>query len=169
MNIFATLMCDEGDAVLIPAPYYGGFDLDLSMRAHVKALPIPCAPPTFRLTVEACEKAYSDAAGKDITVKAIILCNPGNPTGEIIPETLVREYLEWAKSHELQVVMDEIYAFSMLKEETPSESDVYMGEFDAEEDRQTSPFVSILAMKDIPDPARTHFVYGFSKDFCLNG
>ena len=45
--------------------------------------------------------------------------------------------------HELHVILDEIYALSVFDEATS--------------------FHSVLTIADLPDPQRTHFVWGFSK------
>nr|XP_016849818.1 PREDICTED: 1-aminocyclopropane-1-carboxylate synthase-like protein 1 isoform X2 [Anolis carolinensis] len=83
-----------------------------------------------------------------IRVRALILINPHNPLGDIYPAQLLKECLEFAHRYELHVIMDEIYMLSIYGDST---------------------FTSILSLESLPDPDRTHFMWGFSKDFGMCG
>ena len=48
------------------------------------------------------EQAKAAASGKPM--KAIIICNPNNPTGEVIPQEMLQEYLEWCCEHNIHLV-----------------------------------------------------------------
>lgn len=48
--LFFTL-CNEGDGVIVPTPYYGGFDFDLQQRALAKIIEAPLHAPQFELVV----------------------------------------------------------------------------------------------------------------------
>ena len=48
------------------------------------------------------EKAKAAASSKPM--KAIIICNPNNPTGEVIPREILQEYLEWCCEHNIHLV-----------------------------------------------------------------
>jgi aspartate/methionine/tyrosine aminotransferase len=78
-----------------------------------------------------------------------LLTNPGNPTGKVIPAPLMKEILAWANQKEMHVVIDEIYAISVFAEE--------------------SSFKSVYSFDSLPNPQKTHIVWGISKDFSLNG
>lgn len=44
------------------------------------------------------------AAASGRPMKAIIICNPSNPTGEVIPPEVLQEYLEWCCEHGIHLV-----------------------------------------------------------------
>ena len=48
--LFFTL-CNENDGVIVPTPYYGGFDADLRHRSHTKIIEAPFQAPQFELVV----------------------------------------------------------------------------------------------------------------------
>uniref|UniRef100_A0A8C2TAU9 Aminotransferase class I/classII large domain-containing protein n=1 Tax=Coturnix japonica TaxID=93934 RepID=A0A8C2TAU9_COTJA len=83
-----------------------------------------------------------------IRVRVLVLINPNNPLGDIYPAQLLKECLEFAHRHELHVIMDEIYMLSVYDDIT---------------------FTSVLSLDSLPDPERTHFMWGFSKDFGMSG
>uniref|UniRef100_A0A8C4REW1 1-aminocyclopropane-1-carboxylate synthase-like protein 1 n=1 Tax=Erpetoichthys calabaricus TaxID=27687 RepID=A0A8C4REW1_ERPCA len=82
-------------------------------------------------------------------VKAIILINPHNPLGDVYTSTEMMQFLEFAKRHELHAIIDEIYMLSVFDERTT--------------------FQSVLSFKKLPDPQRTHVMWGISKDFVASG
>ena len=56
------------DYVMIPTPYYGGFDLDICRRARVKVYPVNCSSdnnymPTIKLLEDTLTKARSEVHG----------------------------------------------------------------------------------------------------------
>uniref|UniRef100_A0A669QPT0 Aminotransferase class I/classII large domain-containing protein n=1 Tax=Phasianus colchicus TaxID=9054 RepID=A0A669QPT0_PHACC len=83
-----------------------------------------------------------------IRVRVLVLINPNNPLGDIYPAQLLKECLEFAHRHELHVIMDEIYMLSVYDDTT---------------------FTSVLSLDSLPDLERTHFMWGFSKDFGMSG
>jgi len=99
---FATL-CDPGDEVLVPAPYWTTYP-----EAIALARGVPVAVPTtedtgFHLTVDALERARTSAT------KILLFVSPNNPTGAVSPPEDVSAIGRWAAEHDLWVVTDEIY------------------------------------------------------------
>ncbi|NXC71989.1 1A1L1 protein, partial [Anhinga anhinga] len=95
-----------------------------------------------------CVSSYQLFFFQGIRVRALILINPHNPLGDIYPAQLLKECLEFAHRYELHVIMDEIYMLSVYDDTT---------------------FTSVLSLDCLPDPERTHFMWGFSKDFGMSG
>ena len=88
-NLFFAI-CEAGDAVLIPAPYYSAFDSDLRAVCDLKRAPVRLdREKGYALTRAALDAAYHAAGGK---AKALLLTNPHNPTGR----PLSRKELELA-------------------------------------------------------------------------
>ncbi|XP_029442909.1 1-aminocyclopropane-1-carboxylate synthase-like protein 1 [Rhinatrema bivittatum] len=158
-SIFAsllTVLCDPGDGYLIPTPYYGCINSHTGLYGETQPVHVPLFSEVtdgemhpFQLTVEKLEAAMQRAMEQDIRVRALILINPHNPLGDIYPAHLLKECLEFAYRYKLHVVMDEIYMLSVYGEDAV--------------------FTSILTLDDLPDPERTHLMWGFSKDFAMSG
>ncbi|MGI9023397.1 MAG: pyridoxal phosphate-dependent aminotransferase [Acidimicrobiales bacterium] len=101
-NTFAAL-CDPGDEVLVPAPYWVTYPESIRLGGGV-----PVAVPTdestgFRATVDALEAARTQRT------KILLFVSPSNPTGAVYPPDQVEAVGRWAADHGLWVVPDEIY------------------------------------------------------------
>nr|XP_032646302.1 1-aminocyclopropane-1-carboxylate synthase-like protein 1 isoform X2 [Chelonoidis abingdonii] len=155
-SALATVLCDPGEAVLIATPFYGGITQSVFLYGNVKLVYAyldskitGTSTRPFQLTVDKLEKALQDARSEGVGVKALILLNPQNPLGDIYSLSELRDYLEFAKRHELHVIVDEIYMLSVFDE--------------------SATFHSVLGMDRLPDPQRTHVMWGISKDFAVSG
>jgi aspartate aminotransferase len=95
---------DPGDEVLIPEPLYANY-LGFGAMVGVKVVPIPTAPEDgYHLPPrEVWEKRLGPRT------RAILFCNPGNPTGTVYREEEVAGVLEMARDWGLFVIADEVY------------------------------------------------------------
>lgn len=103
--LFTLLAClDAGDAVLSPEPLYANY-LGFAGMAGVQVKPITTTIDTgFALPDIA---AFQAALTPD--VKAIMLCNPNNPTGAFYPERTLRALAELVLDRDLYLIVDEVY------------------------------------------------------------
>ncbi len=107
-GIFCTLMAiiDEGDEVIVPSPAYSN---------HIEVVKFAGGVPVYtRLIENELWKLDTKEIENKITsrTKAIILCNPSNPTGAIFPEEDLRFVGEVARSRNLYVLEDNAYRFA---------------------------------------------------------
>ena len=111
------VLCDPGDGVLIPSPYYGGFDMDIERRAGVKLCAVDgFSMDSYSLTREALTAALQRSQDQGITtVRAVLLMNPVNPTGLVYTEETIRMVCSFCEEHDIHLVMDEIYIFSLFR------------------------------------------------------
>lgn len=165
-------LCDDNDGVLLSTPYYNAFDEDLSFRAKVQIVPVDVPLPeasngsgvkqslnTFAEDTVGCyEKSLADATSKGIRVRAVLICNPHNPTGGIYPRSTIVALAAFAAKHDLHLVMDEIYARSVF----PTRDVPNPTQFDS--------ILRIDTKKEAGlDPSRVHVISSASKDFSING
>ncbi|CAO1633260.1 unnamed protein product [Sympodiomycopsis kandeliae] len=159
-------IADAGDSVLLSAPYYNGFDADLSIRAGVKCVPVFSTlgdgSEDASFTGETALRGFEEALLKTLEagskVKATIVCNPQNPLGRCYDRRALLSYGRFAEKHNLHLVFDEIYAMSV---------------FPTSDNRTPQPFISALNIdwqsEASCDPSRIHILSSASKDFGLNG
>ncbi len=95
---------DYGDEVIIPEPFYANYN-GFSTASGVKVVPVISGIETgFALPpIEAFEKLISPKT------KAIMICNPGNPTGYLYSEDEMNKLAEIVKKHDLFLIADEVY------------------------------------------------------------
>ncbi|WP_329564566.1 aminotransferase class I/II-fold pyridoxal phosphate-dependent enzyme [Kitasatospora sp. NBC_01266] len=145
LDVIASALCDPGEAIVLPAPYYGAFDTDLGGRSGARLIPVPLAADDgFALRTGPVEEALHRARRAGVTVRAIALASPSNPLGQVHPASRLRELASLAAAHGVDLIGDQIYAHSV---------------FGAE------PFTALEAVGG----ARLHTVWGFAKDFGLPG
>lgn len=102
-DLVLTALVNPGEEVLIPAP---GYPLYPAILNKLGARPIK-----YRLYEENGWQPSSDEIESLIgeRTRAIVLINPSNPTGAIIPDAVVARLLEIAARHRLLVIADEVY------------------------------------------------------------
>lgn len=97
-------IADHGDDILIPEPFYTNYNA-FSSIAGVNVVPfLTKAEEGFHLTSK-------EVIEKSITPKtrAILLSNPGNPTGVVYTKEELNLVAEIAKKHNLFIIADEVY------------------------------------------------------------
>ena len=97
-------ICDPGDEVIIPEPFYANYN-GFAKASDVKVIPITSKiEDNFSLpSIESFEDKISKLT------KAIIICNPCNPTGYVYSKDEIIKIAELAKKHDLFIIVDEVY------------------------------------------------------------
>jgi len=101
--IFTALM-NPGDEVIVPEPFYANY-LSFSLAKDAKVVPV-----TSRIEEDFALPDLEDFENK-ITpqTKAILICNPGNPTGVLYPREALLRLKSLAEKHDLFLIADEVY------------------------------------------------------------
>ena len=103
-------LVDPGGGVLIPTPSYAGYWTDLGTRIGVHAIPAHTTPgDDFRITDDALTRAE---ASTDVPIGALLLTNPSNPLGRGLATDEITTAVEWARSRDLPIIVNEVYALS---------------------------------------------------------
>ncbi|KAL2906512.1 1-aminocyclopropane-1-carboxylate synthase 3 [Bienertia sinuspersici] len=104
-------LADPGDALLLPTPYYPGFDRDLKWRTGAEIVPIQCSSSNgFKITKPALEEAYDNAIRQGLKVKGVLVTNPSNPLGTTLSKDEITLLLNFVSSNNIHLISDEIYA-----------------------------------------------------------
>jgi aspartate/methionine/tyrosine aminotransferase len=99
---FAAL-CDPGDEVLLPAPYWTTYPEAITLAGGVPVVIDTSDETGFKVTVD-----QLDAARTERT-KVLLFVSPDNPSGSVYTPAEVRAIGEWAVANGVWVVTDEIY------------------------------------------------------------
>jgi len=100
---FGSIM-DIGDEVIIPEPFYANYN-GFSVASGVTVVPVVSKiENNFALpAIEEFEKLITSKT------KAIVICNPGNPTGYLYSKEEIQKLAEIVKKHDLFLIADEVY------------------------------------------------------------
>ena len=99
---FAAL-CDPGDEVLLPAPYWTTYPEAITLAGGVPVVIDTSDETGFKVTVD-----QLDAARTERT-KVLLFVSPDNPSGAIYSPAEVKAIGEWAVANGVWVITDEIY------------------------------------------------------------
>ena len=103
--LFGFMACmDAGDEVIIPEPFYANYN-GFALQAGVNVVPITSSIETgFALPpIEDFEKSITSKT------KAIVICNPNNPTGYLYSKDEMETLKQIIKKHNLYLFADEAY------------------------------------------------------------
>ena len=95
---------DDGDEILIPEPYYPNYDTMVNLTGAT-IHPIPTSPEEG---YHYADRAKIEAEINEHT-RAIMVTNPGNPTGLVLTPEEMRLLVDIAKEHDLFIIGDEAY------------------------------------------------------------
>ncbi|MEM8520032.1 aspartate aminotransferase [Flavobacterium sp. PL12] len=95
---------DQGDEIIIPEPFYANYN-GFSTASGVNVIPVISTIDTgFALPAIADFEKLITAK-----TKAILICNPGNPTGYLYSKEEIMQLAALVKKHDLFLISDEVY------------------------------------------------------------
>ncbi|KAI5866165.1 PLP-dependent transferase [Durotheca rogersii] len=119
VNTLLHIICaSPTTGVLVPIPQYPLYTASLSL------LNSTCVPyyldeaAQWGTSLAAIKESYNKAKSDGIDTRAIVIINPGNPTGASLSEADIRAVLEFAAEEKLVVLADEVY-----------QTNVFVGQF----------------------------------------
>jgi len=95
-------VCDPGDKVIIFSPFYENYGAD-TILSQADPIFVPLHPPDYRFDPEDLRCAFRQGA------KALVLCNPSNPTGKVFTRAELETIAELAQAYDAFVITDEVY------------------------------------------------------------
>ena len=96
-------MCDEGDEVLIPAPYWVSYPEMVNLAGGRPVILSTTIDKGFKVTAEDIERHVTPKTS------LLILNTPSNPTGAIYTKEELEAIAEVCVKHNIAVISDEIY------------------------------------------------------------
>lgn len=102
VNIFMAI-CDPGDEVIIPAPYWVSYPEMVKIADGVPVILPTTEANEFKFSIEDLKAAITPKT------RAIVINSPSNPTGMVYSEAELRAIAQVAVEHDIYVVSDEIY------------------------------------------------------------
>lgn len=95
-------VCDPGDRVIVFSPFYENYGADTLLSGAIPIY-VPLRPPDFTFDPDELRRAFKQ------NVKALILCNPSNPTGKVFTRRELELIADMACEYDTFVITDEVY------------------------------------------------------------
>lgn len=94
--------CNPGEKVIIFSPYYENYGAD-TILSGAEPIYVPLHPPDFGFDVDELRAAFMQKP------KAVVLCNPSNPSGKVFSLDELTIIADLAKEFDTFVITDEVY------------------------------------------------------------
>ena len=101
-------VANPGEKVIVFSPFYENYGAD-TILSGAEPIYVPLNPPEFDFDPEILENAFRQKP------KAIILCNPSNPSGKVFTRGELMIIADLAKKYDAFVITDEVYEHILYK------------------------------------------------------
>jgi aminotransferase len=102
MMVAMMTACNPGDKVVVFSPFYENYTAD-AILSGAEPVYVHLRPPDFRFDPDELRRAFQQG------VKAIVLCNPANPTGRVFSLEELQTIASLAEEFDTFVITDEVY------------------------------------------------------------
>ncbi|MBU3100572.1 MULTISPECIES: pyridoxal phosphate-dependent aminotransferase [Clostridium] len=102
MMVAMMSVCNPGDKVIVFSPFYENYTAD-AILSGAEPIFVSLRPPCFNFNVLELETAFKQ------NPKALILCNPSNPTGKVFTFEELKTIADLAEKYDVFVITDEVY------------------------------------------------------------
>lgn len=99
---------NPGEKVIIFSPFYENYGAD-TILSGAQPIYVPLHAPDFHFSVDELEAAFKQKP------KALILCNPANPTGKVFTDDELKIIADMAIKYDAFVITDEVYEHIVYK------------------------------------------------------
>lgn len=104
LSFTLNVICDAGDEIIIPEPFYANYN-GFAASSSIKVIPV----------VSHFDNKFELPPVKDLKEKitnktrAILICNPSNPTGYLYTEIEIKALVDLAVEKDIFIIVDEVY------------------------------------------------------------
>ena len=95
-------LTNPGDKIIMFSPYFENYRAQ-TILVGCEPIFVPLVPPAFNYDANVLEDAFKQGA------KAILICNPSNPSGKVFTMAELKQIAELAVKYDAFVIMDEVY------------------------------------------------------------
>lgn len=140
-DLVLTALVNDGDEVLLPAPGYPIYPAILNKLGAIARYYTLNSFDAWQPAIEGVKSVITNRT------RALVLINPNNPSGSIIPDERTKQILELAARHKLLVIVDEVYR-ELCFETPPTSASVLAQQLD----------VPLITLESL---SKTHLVPGW--------
>ncbi|KAN0065931.1 alanine transaminase [Thecaphora frezii] len=116
--LMQVMIASPDTGIMIPIPQYPLYSATLALY---EATPVPYQLNPFddwSLDVEAMVRSVDEARARGTDVRALVIINPGNPTGQCLLESNIQDLIRMAHEKRIVLLADEVYQGNIYQPET---------------------------------------------------
>lgn len=166
IEMTAFLLANPDSTAVIPAPSYPVYTGDIGVFPGVKRydlqthLELDELKNGIPISIAQLEKSKEDIESSGSNFSMLILTSPDNPTGGIYSEKQLRTITDWCISHQIHLVVNEIYGLVRINHQHPDLIQDYPLPIE---------FISFGSIMQEYESPYLHLWHSFSKDFGISG
>ncbi|CAA2975358.1 glutamate--glyoxylate aminotransferase 2 [Olea europaea subsp. europaea] len=119
MQILNCIIRGELDGILVPVPQYPLYSATISLLGGSLVPYYLEETANWGLDIVNLRQSVAQARSQGITVRAMVIINPGNPTGQCLSEANLKEVLQFCYQNNLVLLGDEVYQQNIYQDERP--------------------------------------------------
>ncbi|KAL8106350.1 hypothetical protein AgCh_029941 [Apium graveolens] len=119
MQILQTIIRGQSDGILVPVPQYPLYSAAISLFGGSLVPYYLEETANWGLDIQNLRQSVAEARARGITVRAMVIINPGNPTGQCLSEANLKEILLFCNQENLVLLGDEVYQQNVYQDERP--------------------------------------------------
>ncbi|KAJ8750856.1 hypothetical protein K2173_016037 [Erythroxylum novogranatense] len=119
MQFLNTIIRGAGDGILVPVPQCPLYSATISLFGGSLVPYFLEETANWGLDVNDLRQSVAEARSKGITVRAMVIINPGNPTGRCLSEVNLKEIIHFCYQENLVLLGDEVYQQNIYQDEWP--------------------------------------------------
>lgn len=100
---------DRNDGIMIPIPQYPLYSASIELFGGSQIPYYLDEENGWALSTDNLEKSYQAAKAEGRQIRALVVINPGNPTGQVMSVENMRDVAEWCHKREVVLMADEVY------------------------------------------------------------
>lgn len=108
-NILLCLIAEHNHGILIPVPRYPLYSAEIILKGGQIVPYYLNEEKNWSLDLADLEEGYNTAKTKGVSTQAIVVINPGNPTGAILEKENIEQIIKFCYEKKIVIIADEVY------------------------------------------------------------
>nr|AIT69947.1 alanine transaminase [Heterosiphonia pulchra] len=107
------------DGVMIPIPQYPLYSATITALGGVQVQYFLDEDDNWSLSVDQLNQSIEAARANGVSVRALVVINPGNPTGQVLSRKNIEDVIRFCHQHNLVLLADEVYQSNVYVDHKP--------------------------------------------------
>lgn len=118
-TVLNMLISKPNIGIMIPFPQYPLYTAEIALK-NGRVVPYYLKESSrWSLDLDELNESYAAAQKSGVEIKAIVVINPGNPTGSVLSAQQMRDVVDFCEQNNILLIADEVYQFNTYNEERP--------------------------------------------------
>lgn len=118
-TLMQLLVRDSNDGILIPIPQYPLYSATMKALGGVQVSYYLDEENGWGLDIDELKRSLDEARDSGVCVRAVVVINPGNPTGQVLSRDNIASIVSFCQENRLVILADEVYQTNVYVEDKP--------------------------------------------------